>query len=368
MRPSLAHRRIAASLVGAILALGAAELLLGGPLRPELQAERDAGWQQALHRMHAEIYRADPELVYVPRPGASVDMDYGPAAFNFQGLRKAGPVGPKGEAKRVILLGDSLVWGELLAPEEALPAALEQELGPGFEALNLGVSGYDTVQELGWYQRAGRPLAPDVVVLVYCLNDMLIQSGPYGIHADAQGLRAQEEEQAWLEARAPLRNETVNRLWWAARGGDGSQVVAALQHAWRWHRLFSLPGGYVDDYLLAAREPSRVERSTRALAALGQAIHSDGARPILVLSPALYWWHHYQWGEIHALIRGAGEAAGFEILDPLARWAGEEPAPFRFPGDNLHYTAWGTRRLARLIAEALEGSSPSVGGSSPPGP
>lgn len=348
-RPTL--RRLLALAGGAVVAVLVGESLLAGPFRPEVHTLRDEAWRDALHTMHSALYQPDLELVYVPRPGSAVAMEYGEAAFTTQGLREAGEVGPPGADRRVLVVGDSLVWGELLPREQAFPAALDAALGEGFEALNLGVSGYDTAQEAGWYLRAGRPLRPDVVVVVYCLNDTLIQSGPYEVYADAAGHEALAAERAWLDAAAPVRNETVNRLWWEDRGG--SQLLAALRHLWRWHGLHTLPGGYVDDYLLAARDPARVARTTAALADLGAAIHADGARAVLVVSPALYWWHRYQWGEVHEVVHAAGVAAGFEVVEPLDAWRGEDPTPFRFPGDNLHYTAAGTRRLADVVARAV---------------
>lgn len=359
-------RRLLLAVAAGALAIFGAEALLAGPLRPELHDLRDDAWQERLRAMHATLYQADPELVYVPRPGAAVRMDYGLAAFDERGLRVSERGASPTAEQRVIVLGDSLVWGELLPAEDSLPAALGDALGPTAEVLNLGVSGYDTTQEAGWYLRAGRPLHPDAVVLVYCLNDMLIQSGPHELYATAEGQRALAAERRWLDAQAPLRNETVNRLWWQERGGDGAQLLAALRHIGRWHRLHTLPGGYVDDYLLAARDPARVARARGSLALLGAAIRQDGARPILVLSPALYWWHRYQWDEVHDAVRAAGQAAGFQVVEPLERWRGGDPEPLRFPGDNLHYTAEGNRRLARIIAQELGPASTAP--TSAPGP
>ncbi len=358
--PRATSRRLLALLGGLLVGLFIVEKLLGGPLRPDLDAGRDADWQTATRAMHAALHQADDALVYVPRPGASVQMAYGRAAFNAQGLREDGPVGAPGEDRRVLVLGDSLVWGELLPREAALPAALDRALGPGHEVLNLGVTGYDTAQELGWYLRTGRPLQPDVVVLVFCLNDLFVQSGPFQIHADAEARAAWAAERAAFDRQAPLRNETVNQLWWEERRGDGLQVAAALRHSLRWHRLFTMPGGYIDEVLLAARDPARIARLHSDLLALGQAIRDDGAQPVLVISPGLYWWHRYQWTEVHDAVRQGAEAAGFRVVEPLEAWRGEDPTPFRFPGDNLHYTEHGTERLAAVIATALlPGASPT---------
>lgn len=348
--------RLALALGGSLLALLLAEQLLGGPLRPELARERDAAWQARQEHLYATLYEADAELVYVPRPGASVVMDYGIAAFSGQGLREHRQVGrsPPEGVQRVAVLGDSLVWGELLAREDTLPAVLEGRLEGAAEVLNFGVSGYDTVQELGWYRRQVRAFAPDHLVLLFCLNDLLTMSGPFHLYASSEARMAYAAERAWIEGEAPLRNETISRLWLTERTGEGSQVLAALRHVGRWHRLFTLPGGYVDEILLSFAHEARAGRMERALAELGEALDADGVSGTVVISPALYWWHRYQWGGAHERVRRAAEAAGLAVVDPMAQWAGEDPTPLRFEGDNLHYTPAGIERLADVIAPVLE--------------
>jgi hypothetical protein len=177
-----------------LLALVACEAALRGPLRPTLATSRSRDWQVQTRAMHAKLHRADPELVYVPRPDTTAEAPHGLIRHNHLGLRDDEEVSGEGR-RRIVVLGDSLVWGDLLSLEETLPVQLAAALGDDSEVLNLGVSGYATWQELGWYRRLGRALKPDVVVVVYCLNDMLIASNPYQIYAGAQAREALLEEQ-----------------------------------------------------------------------------------------------------------------------------------------------------------------------------
>jgi lysophospholipase L1-like esterase len=365
-RPAKRAALAVAATVGAVVF---AERLLGGPLRPQITVERDAAWQEATRAMHLALHEADGELIYVPRPGARVEMDYGVAAFNDQGLREEGhvPEAP-GSDVRVAVLGDSLVWGELLAREDAVPAALDRALGEGFEVLNFGVTGYATAQEAGWYRRTVRRFSPDVVVVVFCLNDFLVMSGPLHLYGDAAAEEAWAAERAWLDAVAPIRNETVSAAWLRERRGPGSQVLAAVRHVWRWHRLFSMPGGYVDEIRLAAGSASRASAVRAGLAQLGEDLAADGVPGVLVVSPALYWWHRYQWDDVHADVRAMAEGAGFEVVDPIEAWRGGDPAPLRFGGDNLHYTPEGARRIAAVIAPRVRARAPIRPRSLPRGP
>jgi lysophospholipase L1-like esterase len=71
---------------------------------------------------------------------------------------------------RIAFVGDSYVWGYDAEAEERFTERLQERL-PGYEVLNLGVSGYGTDQEYLLSQRVLPALRPDVVVLVYASND-----------------------------------------------------------------------------------------------------------------------------------------------------------------------------------------------------
>jgi hypothetical protein len=97
--------------------------------------------------------------------------DRGEITINSLGLR--GPeVGPKQEGvRRVLVFGDSFVFGIGVDEPHLLTTQLAHMLGPSAEVVNLGVSGYSTDQELILFQELGPPLEPDLVILVACDND-----------------------------------------------------------------------------------------------------------------------------------------------------------------------------------------------------
>jgi hypothetical protein len=97
--------------------------------------------------------------------------------FNSKGLR--GPERPYEKpagAFRALLLGDSFTDGYTVAEEKSVRAALEGELkarGCGqAEVFNAGAIGYSTDQEYLFYQQEGRKYSPDVVVVMFCSNDL----------------------------------------------------------------------------------------------------------------------------------------------------------------------------------------------------
>jgi len=85
---------------------------------------------------------------------------------------------------RVLMLGDSYVWGFGVQEEEMFTSRMEA-LIPNLEIVNLGVSGYSTDQELLLYEDEGRKYKADLAVIVVAFNDfegnmLTTQSHVYG--------------------------------------------------------------------------------------------------------------------------------------------------------------------------------------------
>lgn len=76
---------------------------------------------------------------------------------------------------RILVLGDSVAFGNGVGRDEAFPNRLEQLLqstrGP-CEVLNAGVCGYTAYNELQYYLHRGRDFHPDLVIVAFCLNDV----------------------------------------------------------------------------------------------------------------------------------------------------------------------------------------------------
>ncbi|MCI0580542.1 MAG: SGNH/GDSL hydrolase family protein [Chloroflexi bacterium] len=96
-------------------------------------------------------------------------LTYQTNRYGFRGpdYETAKPAG----TRRVILLGDSFTFGEGVKFEDTLGSQLQTLLGPGVEVLNFGVSAWGTVDEIGYLEQAGVQFQPDLVVVVYVLND-----------------------------------------------------------------------------------------------------------------------------------------------------------------------------------------------------
>ena len=80
---------------------------------------------------------------------------------------------------RVVVLGDSMTFGQGAPQDEVWPRVLERALAAapppgatGVEVINLALPGYNTAQELALLKEAGLALHPDLVVVGFFYNDV----------------------------------------------------------------------------------------------------------------------------------------------------------------------------------------------------
>ncbi len=114
----------------------------------------------------------DPVLVWRLKPRTT-----GPLRTNELGFRDK-PLNLKAAVK-ILLLGDSVSWGDGIDNVEDVYPQLTEELlsslstGKVFEIINSAVPGYSTFQELRYLEIRGLALDPDMIVLQFCLNDVV---------------------------------------------------------------------------------------------------------------------------------------------------------------------------------------------------
>ena len=121
----------------------------------------------------------DPNLSFVHEPNTHGFFMRQDVRINSLGLRdREFPAAKPTGVYRILVLGDSTTFGWGVSLEDTAAKILEKMLNaqppPGyqrFEVINAGVGNYDTVQEVTYYKTRGRLLNPDMVILVYFIND-----------------------------------------------------------------------------------------------------------------------------------------------------------------------------------------------------
>jgi len=203
--------RKAITIVG-VTFLGLAALLEVG-LR--VSGDREKALDENLQRLHrrwvllmeGDLFQplADPVRRYSLRPGVELTVDDWTFRVNSHRGRgeELAPEKPPGE-KRMLAIGDSFCFGLWSDEDETLVGHLVRMAneadpdGDPWKAINLGVPGYHTGQQLRALEQDGLPLDPDVVVLYFNTNDIVSEGFFYDddlkvLHSDhsplPQGLR-----------------------------------------------------------------------------------------------------------------------------------------------------------------------------------
>jgi lysophospholipase L1-like esterase len=257
---------------------------------------------------------ADPVRRYALRPGADVVVQG--CRFRVTRHRTRGAdfpaAKPPGE-KRLLCLGDSFAFGLWCDEDETvvghlarLANAREAELGTGttWRAVNLGVPGYHTGQQLRALEQDGLALQPDLVVVYFNTNDI-----------EQEGFFFDERLGALRRDFMPLSVGLRRALWSSHLYG----WLAALER-----RL--LEAGPVPAHLNPRSPYAHVradnQRATRAALERIRDLCREQGVPLFVVDQPLLTWQ----GEIRD--------PDWALL-PLVAWAERTRAELGIPGVSL---------------------------------
>jgi hypothetical protein len=162
-----------------MISLMMAALLLELGLRIAYYHSLDFSMEMWKYAVQLKRTVANPNLSFTNLPDGHAFLMGHDVQISSQGLRdREFSLDKPPGTYRIMLLGDSTTFGWGVAQDETSAKILERQLNsmhiPGydrFEVMNTGVGNYDTVQEVTYYKTQGRQFHPDLVVLMYFIND-----------------------------------------------------------------------------------------------------------------------------------------------------------------------------------------------------
>lgn len=162
-------------LVSLLAVLYVVELLMGVDAVTRYFGLPKAGnWEWQVQGRH----RPDRELIYTLVPDFSAPLEEADPAVrvttNSLGLRGREVRTDVRGNKRILVLGDSMVFGWGAGDEDTFPAQLETALNTPqahYEVINAGVQGYGTDQSYRSFMRRLNHLKPDLVIFCLFEND-----------------------------------------------------------------------------------------------------------------------------------------------------------------------------------------------------
>jgi hypothetical protein len=92
---------------------------------------------------------------------------------------------PSATRTRIMVLGDSIAFGWGVKSNETFASRIQTRLGPGFEVINTGVGNYNSECEVEMFEKY-KSMRPDIVVLIFLLNDIEDIDYPTGLELAAK--------------------------------------------------------------------------------------------------------------------------------------------------------------------------------------
>jgi lysophospholipase L1-like esterase len=302
---------------------------------------RTRNWDHALLPKHQGI--ADLSLQFKPNSRFYLRYDSNPRGYfdaaggltyqiNEHGFRGSGFPTQKPEGGlRLMLLGDSFTFGEGVRLEDTFAVQLQGQLReerPELEVLNLGVSSWNTQDEYIYLNRLGHKFEPDLVVVVFVLNDA----------AYSGGLDLWEDFRKRYEAIGLLKRSYL-----------ASYVYSAVAREISGRRYVeSLVGSALD-------EPTLWKIGLGMLSRMDGISQKLGARFAVVIFPFMYQLdHRYPFAPLHELVRKHCESEGIPVLDLLEAFRGQDYLDLWVHPSDQHPNEIGHAIAARAMADFVQ--------------
>lgn len=294
----------------------------------------------------SRMFRYHPSRGYALTPNVGDVNDLGFRGPSVDPRHHAGTI-------RIIVLGDSFTYGDGVAASDALPAQLERDLNqraaaPRYEVLNLGVPGYNTAQEVAYFEEAGLALHPDMIILAFNLSDADL--GAFGLHSPGHELVVRVKE--FLKAHVGLYDFVRLRIRTAQAWSFHDDPATAV-----WPEMYPLR--------LAARgEPSPGwVRCRTALKTLAAECRHAGVPMMLIVWPVLERLEDYPYRREHEFVAAQAAALHIPSMDLLPLFANGDARALTVSERNPHPNAVAHRRAAAVLAAFLGASTMQHSGS-----
>ena len=266
--------------------------------------------------------------------------------INSHGLRgREVDLLPPPNTMRILLLGDSFTYGEGVEEDDTFSNQLEQLLNTStmkdmgslrYETINAGVSGYNTHDEYIYLKNRWMAFSPDLVLIVFYLNDAYDDSKFYSLITGA-GTGASLEYNDAFKSHSRVVEWVVNS-W--------KRLRVAKQVKNIYHTQFS-DNPFIEGY--------DWNDSRRALAQAAELTRKYGVRLGLVIFPELYeLTEKYPFRQIHRRVREAAEGLGIPVLDLLDAYMGEDPETLWVHATDHHPNARAHQMAAKEIMHFLK--------------
>jgi len=253
-------------------------------------------------------------------------------ATNSLGFRDGGVEAPKpSDEQRVVFIGDSFTLGWGVESDETFSSELERLLNRGaggYRTINMGVGNYNTIMEVELFKWKGLELDPDLVILMYFVNDV----------------------EAVPARKSALGYALVKHSYFSAFLFDRfTRLRSRLMEARRWNEYYAA--------LYSSENAGNVEANAKSTNELIALCGQRGTGLLIVSIPDLHQLEDYPFTYATEHIRALAEAGGVPFLDLRPALAGYEPQTLWVSPEDHHANVMANG----VIAEQIYGTIQSEG-------
>lgn len=290
-------------------------------------------------------------------------VEYGlePSLANELGYRGEAVAIPKPEGTyRIVVLGDSTVYGLTVPVDKSFPAQLQQQLRKHYgleniEVVNAGVSGYNTWNSTVALAFRVIELEPDLIIPIHTLTDIGVRATVtpdcYRGYTFSRGLYPLATE---FRPRKQVPTDSALLRFLGINLGL-MEIPDPEKNYMMVFDCAKVPGLDPQDAIML-NPPVYFERNLRSMVAIAQANDIDvllmtwGYGQDITSEMGPDWWKAAV-AEHNGIIRALAEEEGTYFFDLAETPLKDDQAVWG--GDYVHKTPYGYGEQARLVADAL---------------
>ena len=286
-------------------------------------------WRYASELKQPLPYAKMPFHHYPDQEGHYYGVD---VKINSLGLRdrEYSPQKPS-NVKRILFLGDSFTFGWGVPFEKLYAKQLEGLLNTGtqqFEVINMGIGNYNSIMEVELFKRKGLTLDPDMVVLMYFVNDA--EPTP----------RVKSKREYFLlsqsYAGAFLFDQYV-------------KFKAALDQDFKWSRYYQS--------LYGPENRPHLEANKEAIQELIDICNTRAIKLLIVSIPELRMLEDYPFPQATMFIENLAAQGNIPFLDLRPSLAGHPPQSLWVSREDPHANAFANGIIAEQIFKKISATS-----------
>lgn len=293
----------------------------------------------------------DPVINYRFKPQSIYSIGRVKYHFNSNGLRDYDiPIKKEDSVYRIIMLGDSVAEGYGVHLEDTVGKQLESLLNrnneKNVEVINIAMAGLNTFQEAHLLEIIGLKYKPDMIIIAHILNDA--DGGVFFNH------KIKEDKYTkinllnisvpiWVKETLKksallffIKNRTDDLIW-LFNINDSDDELNSIKTDY-FHKIYN--------------DNKNWHNTIEGFAKISKQVKELHCEVIMVIFPIMYDFEHYDWMDIHAKVKEAGNNYGFSVIDLFNEYAKYPVKSIRLErGDFVHPN----RKGHKIAAEVLFG-------------